>query len=479
MGKSLAETVRKVISESNDSSPDRDAKKSTQNSETLKPKSKGSEDFGMKNDAEDLDGATPTKLYGFNLGSKASKGKDTSRSSLSQTGPEPMHTLSEEDLENIIAELVEGGLTEEEIDTVLEDVLSEEDLDEANSKSALLAKAMHHRSRHETGDDDHLTDLQAQRKSDLHGKAWDTAVKLAKKKYNADIDDWNGEYKDYKNPRSRWYGQEEDLDEEVELEFEAPIIDTEAIVEGIFADGAVISEDVNALIGDDDFSEDFRHKAQTIFESAVKTKVHQVSEDVARSLESIYEEVYSNAIAELTEQMQTDVGNYIDYVVEQWIEDNEVAIESGLRVELMEDFVEGLRKLFSEHYIEVPDDKVNIVEELSKKVGDLEHRLDEEIDNNVRLKGFINESRKYDIIEEACDGLTLTQAEKLKSLAENVAFSSESDFVNKVTTLREGYFPEELAESTPLDPVESSQDGMLVEGRMGDYVKTLGKTLKK
>ena len=239
-----------------------------------------------------------------------------------------------------------------------------------------------------------------------------------------------------------------------------------------------MAEHVNALLEGEELSEEFREKATTIFEAAVKERLeHELAEIT---------EAYDNALAEeiqkIHAQLSESVDDYLNYVVEQWVADNEVAIESSLRNELTEDFIAGLKNLFSENYIDIPEEKINVVEELSAKVDELESKLNEEIDNNVQLSRMLSESRKSEIINHATDGLTDTQAEKIKTLAEGVEYTSDKKFEAKVTTLRESYFPNTLKPARTTDSEEEFADGRNLineelTGAMGKYVKVLGKKL--
>jgi tyrosyl-tRNA synthetase len=156
------------------------------------------------------------------------------------------------------------------------------------------------------------------------------------------------------------------------------------------------------------------------------------------------EEAVESIRADLTEK----VDDYLTYVVEQWMKDNEIAIESGLRSELTEDFIAGMRNLFAEHYIDVPAEKIDLVDELAGKVEELESKLNEEIERAVDLKKSLVESRKVEMTREVCDGLTDTQVEKIKSLAESVEFSTEDEYAQKLETIRENYFPSSAKKAT-------------------------------
>lgn len=199
-----------------------------------------------------------------------------------------------------------------------------------------------------------------------------------------------------------------------------------------------MKEDVDALFADDStISEEFKEKAAIIFEARVFDRVAQIQEE----LEIEYASVLEEAVEEIKNDLTEKVDDYLSYVVEQWIEQNEIAVESGLRAELTEEFIAGLRNLFAEHYIDVPTEKVDLVDELASKVEELEGKLNEEIEHGIELKKALIESYKQEVTHAVCEGLTATQVEKIKSLAESVEFSTEEEYKEKLETIRENYFP--------------------------------------
>jgi hypothetical protein len=201
---------------------------------------------------------------------------------------------------------------------------------------------------------------------------------------------------------------------------------------------AQMHDDMQALFADDQtISEDFKIKAATIFEARVFDRVAQIQEQI----EAEYAGQLVEAVETIKEELTEKVDDYLNYVVEQWMNDNEIAIESGLRSEITEDFIAGLRNLFAENYINVPEDKVELVDELASKVEELEVKLNEEIEANVQYKKQLTEAIKTQLVNEVCEGLTATQVEKIKTLAESVEFSTEEEFVEKLETIRENYFP--------------------------------------
>ena len=216
-----------------------------------------------------------------------------------------------------------------------------------------------------------------------------------------------------------------------------------------------MKEDVEALFSDDStISEEFKSKVSTIFEARVADRVSQIEEETEAKYAGMLEEAVESIRADLTEK----VDDYLSYVVEQWMKDNEIAIESGLRSELTEDFIAGMRNLFAEHYIDVPAEKVDLVDELAGKVEELESKLNEEIERAVDLKKSLVESRKVEMTREVCEGLTDTQVEKIKSLAESVEFSTEDEYKNKIETIRENYFPSGVKKADEKDLHEQVED---------------------
>ena len=218
-------------------------------------------------------------------------------------------------------------------------------------------------------------------------------------------------------------------------------------VEGevIAEDKIDLTADINAMFADDStISEEFKSKVSTIFEARVSDRVTQIQEEIETRYAGMLEEAVESVKADLTEK----VDDYLSYVVEQWMEENQIAIESGLRAELTEDFIGGLRNLFAEHYIDVPAEKVDLVDELAGKVEELESKLNEEIERGVSYAKALVESRKNEIAREITEGLTATQAEKIKSLAEGVEFSTEDEYKSKLETIRENYFPSGTKKAT-------------------------------
>jgi hypothetical protein len=199
-----------------------------------------------------------------------------------------------------------------------------------------------------------------------------------------------------------------------------------------------LKEDVAAILASEStLPKSFAEKIGTIYEARVTDKVQSIAE----SIEAEYESKFVDAVIQVREELTEQVNDYLDYVVEEWMTQNELAIEKGLRSELTEEFIGGLRNLFLENYIDIPSEKVDLVDELATKVEDLTGQLNEEVAKSVELKKQLGESKKSEILQSVCEGLTQTQVEKVRTLAESVEFTAEGEYKGKVSTIRENYFP--------------------------------------
>jgi hypothetical protein len=238
-----------------------------------------------------------------------------------------------------------------------------------------------------------------------------------------------------------------------------------------------VSADVEALTKDEDLSEDFKSKAATIFEAAVKSKINDAKKKMHASYEEKLKEEVDTAKTELVEK----VDSYLNYVVEEWMQENKLAIERGIKGEIAEDFISGLKKLFEDHYIDVPDEKYDVLEDQASKIEDLEKKLNEQIEKNVEQNKAIGQLKRQDIIDEASKDLADTAKEKFNKLAEEVEFSNEEDFSNKVSTIKESYFGAKKESSTEIDDVavgnESDQvDPADLSNSMAAYTAAISKT---
>ena len=240
-------------------------------------------------------------------------------------------------------------------------------------------------------------------------------------------------------------------------------------------DSLDIKSDVDALIGDSDLSEEFKQKAATIFEAAIKSKVKAES----KRLEGEYEDKLKENTESHKAEMVEKVDSYLNYVVEEWMKENQIAIERGIKGEIAEDFIGGLKKLFEDHYIDVPDDKYNVLEDQASKIEELEKKLNESIDKNVELNKANGELKRQDIIDETSEDLADTAKEKFNKLAEEVEYSNEDDFRTKVSTIKESYFgKKEVKQDDEIDNVaagESSDSGDL-SNAMAAYAAAISKT---
>jgi len=242
-----------------------------------------------------------------------------------------------------------------------------------------------------------------------------------------------------------------------------------------------MKEDIDALLSGENLSEEFVNKATTIFEAAVIARAEEV---IAEAEQELVEE-FEIAVEQIKEELASKVDDYLNYMVEEWMQENQLAVESGLRSEVTEDFINGLRDLFVEHYIDIPEDKVDVVEGLSAKVEELEDALNEQIHRGIQLSKELNEQKKIEAIYTACEGLSQTQVEKLKSLAENVEFTTEEEFVEKLEVIRESYFSSNVksADNSALDDeVEIEEEKVKYKSSdnlMEAYSQAISKTLVK
>ena len=262
-------------------------------------------------------------------------------------------------------------------------------------------------------------------------------------------------------------GDEDEVDEVEDTE-EGEDEEEEEVVEEEFD----IEEDVNALLAGEDLSEEFQEKARTIFEAALRSKVSEIKESL--------EEQYSNVLAEEVEEIKTElaerVDSYLEYVADEWISENALAVEQGLKTEMTESFLQGMRGLFEEHYVTIPEEKYNVLESMVEKLDDMETKLNEQIEKNISLNKRLSESVADGIFDQISEGLADTQKDKLASLSESVEFESEIEYREKLETLRESYFPSRGV--SPSARTETLSEGLdaapeSYSGSMASYLKTL------
>ena len=267
--------------------------------------------------------------------------------------------------------------------------------------------------------------------------------------------------------------EDEDEDEEDEPEEEKKV-KKESIDQ--IVDGLDVSDDVAALTDGEELSEEFKTKAATIFESAVKSKVRVELEKIQEENDKVMEDMAESTMNDIVEK----VDDYMNYVVEQWMEDNQLAIERGLKGEIAEDFISGLKNLFEDHYIDVPDEKYDILEANLTKIEELEEKLNKQMEENVQLKKQKGELVKESMISAVADGMTDTETEKFQSLVEDVEFSDEETYKGKLQTIRESYFGTEKEVKTEVLTEEGSTDTPVeTSGTMAQYMSAIGKDAKR
>ena len=281
------------------------------------------------------------------------------------------------------------------------------------------------------------------------------------------------------NRKGKTAKEDVELKDDQEVVAEEPTKEEEVVAEAEAPEAEVIEEvniedDVNALLGGEELSEEFREKAKLVFETALNSKVSEVKE----ALEVKYQETLEEKIAEEKTALSERVDSYLEYVADEWFTENTLAVEQGLKTELTESFLSGMRGLFEEHYVSIPDDKYDVLESMVEKLDDMETKLNEQIEKNVGLNKRLGESVANGILESVSDGLAATQKEKLASLSESVEFESEAQYREKLETLKESYFnsrkessaakTETLSEGVDHSGSESHSDTMAA------YLRTLG-----
>ena len=259
------------------------------------------------------------------------------------------------------------------------------------------------------------------------------------------------------------------------------VAEEEATEEEVVAEDKIdVEEDLNALIAGEELSEEFQNKARTIFETAIKTKVAEIKDQVQEEYKGKLEE----EVAGVRKELVGRVDSYLEYVADEWMTENKLAVEHGLKTEMTESFLNGMRGLFEEHYVTIPEEKYDVIESMVDKLDEMEGKLNEQIEKNVALNKRLSESVSDVILADVSEGLALSQKEKLESLAENVEFDSEDTYREKLVTLRESYFSAK-APSAQRDNAEtiseSADQGSQtdVTPRMESYLSILSRAAKK
>ena len=266
---------------------------------------------------------------------------------------------------------------------------------------------------------------------------------------------------------------ENELSESEEETTEEVVAESEEVVE------IDIDADVSALLQGEELSEEFQEKAKIIFETAINAKVSEIKEEMEANYVTAIEEQVATLKTELSER----VDSYLEYVAEEWIQENSLSVEEGLKAEMSESFLSGMKQLFEEHYVSIPEDKYDVLESMVNKLDEMEGKLNEQIDRNVALNRRLAESTTDTIFSEVTEGLAVTQKEKLASLAESVEFESETDYREKLVTLREAYFPSRKNAGTQSDSAEfvaeETSIHQNVSGSMEGYLTALQRVTKK
>ena len=275
---------------------------------------------------------------------------------------------------------------------------------------------------------------------------------------------------------------EEEIVAEEETTEEEVVSEEETSEEEVVAEDAVevnVEEDINALIAGEELSEEFQNRARTIFETAIKSKVSEIKEELKKE----YEQSLVEEVASIKEEITERTDAYLEYVADEWIEENTLAIEHGLKTELTDSFLKGMKGLFEDHYVTIPEEKYDVLTNMVEKLDEMENKLNEQINKNVALNKRLAESSADVIFADVCEGLALSQKEKLTTLAENVEFGSEEDYREKLVQLKESYFPSKT--SAPSNSkTETISEGTEApkaapSGLMESYLETLTRVSKK
>jgi len=242
-----------------------------------------------------------------------------------------------------------------------------------------------------------------------------------------------------------------------------------------------VDEDIEALLAGEELSEEFQEKAKTIFETAIRTKIAEVKSELQEQYEATIVEEVAVVKTELTERIDA----YLEYVADEWMSENQLAVEAGLKTEMTESFLTGMKGLFEEHYVTIPEEKYNVLDSMVDKLDEMEGKLNEQINKNIALTKRLSESTSDVIFADVTEGLAVTQKDKLAKLAENVEFDSEDAYREKLVTLRESYFPSNGSSvqrnetETLTEGTETGHQSSAVSGVMESYLQVLSKVSKK
>ena len=270
-------------------------------------------------------------------------------------------------------------------------------------------------------------------------------------------------------PTAPKYAEEAEADESQEVVAEEESTETEAVDLN-----AAIEDDVNALLSGEDLSEEFKEKAKVIFEASINAKIT----DIENQLNEEYEKALNEQVEEIKVELTERTDAYLEYVADEWLKENALAVENGIKTEMTESFMEGMKKLFEEHYVTLPEDKYDVLENMVDKLDEMETKLNEQIEKNVALNQRLGESTAQTIFNNVAEGLAVSQKEKLQSLAESVEFESEESYRGKIETLKESYFGQKKTTTTTSAPQELKEEAAHVEpatGAMAAYLDALGR----
>jgi len=267
--------------------------------------------------------------------------------------------------------------------------------------------------------------------------------------------------------------EEEETEEEIVDEAKEIVAEEEEVEEETVEEEYDIEEDVNALLGGEELSEEFKEKAKVVFETALRAKVSEIKE----SLEEQYSSALAEEVQEIKEALAERVDSYLEYVADEWFQENALAVEHGLKTEMTESFLHGMKDLFEAHYVSIPEDKYDVLESMVDKLDEMEEKLNEQIEKNISLNKRLAESVADGILDQVSEGLAQTQKEKLASLAESVEFESEEEYREKLETLKESYFSSKAV--SPSAKTETLSEGLdaspeSYSNSMNAYLRTLG-----
>jgi len=272
---------------------------------------------------------------------------------------------------------------------------------------------------------------------------------------------------------------DEVVSEEEETSSEEVVAEEEIVAdEQIEEESIDVEEDIKALLEGEELSEEFQDKARTIFEAAIKSKVSELKEELSKE----FEQALTEEVASIKEEIEDRSDAYLEYVAQEWLEENQLAVEHGLKTEMTESFLTGMRGLFEDHYVTIPEEKYDVLNSMVEKLDEMEDKLNEQINKNVALTKRLSESTADVILADVSEGLAVSQKEKLASLAENVEFDSEETYREKLGTLRESYFP--ANPGTPRNHSENLSEGTEAPqaaptGLMETYLQTMNRVSKK